>query len=130
MDRPRVVLLGALALGLMTPLGAGCSSTSQGGKDAGGEAGVDVPPADAGSHSLPPGCDPPPFTYADFGMAFVNRYCFSCHEFNQSDVQQLSSVIYDVAVSSGDSSAMPPGDPRPTLAERMNLGAWLNCGAP
>ena len=126
MDLPRVVLLGALALGLATPLGAGCSSTNQGGK----EAGVDAPPVDAGTDGVPPGCDPPPFTYADFGMAFVNKYCFSCHEFSQSDVQQLSSIIYDIAVSGGDGAAMPPADPRPTLAERMNLGVWLNCGAP
>jgi hypothetical protein len=124
----RVVFLGALALALTPVIGSACSSAVTEASDAGADRHpADLGSVDAGSDALPPGCDPPPFTYASFGMAFIANYCFSCHGFNQSDVRQLAPTILDYAVNN---TYMPPSDPKPTPAERMNLGAWINCGAP
>jgi len=77
-----------------------------------------------------PACDPPALTYANFGMAFLDTYCNRCHGFTQQSAQLSASALYGAAVSGGASSFMPPVDPKPSLADRMRLGEWLNCGAP
>jgi hypothetical protein len=66
-------------------------------------------------------------TYANFGAAFLGKYCDSCHGFTQADVQLDPATLIDFAVTS---TYMPPGSPAPTTAERMEFGTWLACGAP
>jgi hypothetical protein len=86
------------------------------------------PPVDAGSgEALPVNCDPPQFTYANFGNAFLTKYCSSCHGFTQQDMQADPTVFIDVAVTS---TYMPLSTTTPSRAERMAFGMWLSCGAP
>ena len=86
------------------------------------------PPADASSGDAPVvNCNPPPFTYADFGSAFLTRYCNSCHGFTQQDMQADPTVFIDVAVTS---TYMPPPSTVPSPTERSEFGTWLACGAP
>lgn len=88
-------------------------------------------------------------TYANFGQAFMQQYCLSCHSssvqgaarngaptdhnFNSlSDIRSLADHI-DLHAGSGPggtNEAMPDSDPRPTLDERRKLSQWLACGAP
>lgn len=88
-------------------------------------------------------------TYANFGMAFFGTYCQSCHAstvagaarkgapsdhvFDQvQDIQLLSEHIdeYAAAGPAAVNVVMPPENPKPTEAERRQLGEWLACGAP
>jgi len=68
-------------------------------------------------------------TYASFGMAFMSKYCVSCHSnFDmQSNIKTSASQIKARSVTG---TSMPPSNPKPTSAERTQLGAWLDCGAP
>jgi cytochrome c5 len=88
-------------------------------------------------------------TYANFGRAFFDSYCQSCHAgtvtgaarkgapqdhtFDQiQDIQLLIEHIDEHAAAgpAAVNTLMPPADPRPTEAERRQLGEWLACGAP
>jgi hypothetical protein len=85
-------------------------------------------PIDAGAgDALPASCNPPQLTYANFGQAFLTKYCNSCHGFTQQNVQSEPMVLIDVAVTS---TYMPPSTTAPSPTERMELGTWLTCGAP
>lgn len=70
-------------------------------------------------------------TYANFGMAFISKYCFSCHSNfgTQSSVKAAASQIKSRTVTG---TSMPPAsyNPKPTTAERTQLGAWIDCGTP
>jgi hypothetical protein len=107
-------------LALAFVLGLGCAGAGAGTGD------PDAGDPDGGS----PACNPPQITYANFGMAFLDTYCNRCHGFTQQSAQLSASALYGAAVSGGASSFMPPVDPKPSLADRMRLGEWLNCGAP
>ena len=88
-------------------------------------------------------------TYANFGQQFFESYCQSCHAstvtgaarngapadhvFDQvQDIQLLREHIdeYAAAGPAGVNTIMPPEAPRPTEAERRQLGEWLACEAP
>jgi hypothetical protein len=86
------------------------------------------PLVDAGSGDvLPLNCDPPQFTYMNFGNAFLTEYCSSCHGFTQQDMRADPAAFIDVAVTS---TYMPLSTTTPSQAERMEFGTWLSCGAP
>lgn len=72
-------------------------------------------------------------TYANFGQAFIETNCSSCHAgkdspnlSSQSAVKSNSSRILQEAVYT---TAMPDGADL-SNDERMLLGQWLTCGAP
>lgn len=88
-------------------------------------------------------------TYANFGQAFMQQYCLSCHSssvqgaarngapsdhnFDKlSDIRSFAEHI-DMHAGSGPggtNDAMPEDDPIPTIEERKKLSEWLACGAP
>ena len=88
--------------------------------------------------------------YESFGRAFMQTYCTRCHSSSLADNQRQgapSDHDFDslenikatpaehideeaAAGPNGVNTAMPPGDPRPTEAERRQLGEWLACGTP
>lgn len=88
-------------------------------------------------------------TYANFGQTFFESYCQGCHAstvtgaarkgapadhvFDQvEDIRLLTDHIDELAAAgpAGVNTVMPPEDPRPSQAERQQLGEWLACGAP
>lgn len=74
-------------------------------------------------------------TYASFGQQFIMTYCYSCHSGTRpqhnisldtlANVQKNKAAVKREAVTM---MAMPPQNPRPTAAERMKLGQWIDCG--
>ncbi|MDY7227533.1 hypothetical protein [Hyalangium rubrum] len=89
-------------------------------------------------------------TAQDFGSAFMERYCLSCHSASLTgrarrdapegmnfdtleEVRRQAAAIdsHAAAGPNGVHSAMPPvSTPQPTRQERERLGQWLACGAP
>ncbi|XXF78466.1 hypothetical protein P2318_01540 [Myxococcaceae bacterium GXIMD 01537] len=89
-------------------------------------------------------------TAQDFGTAFMESYCVSCHsttsrgpsrggaptDLNFDTLEGIRRYATDIdahaaAGPRATNTAMPPADrPQPTLAEREKLGQWLACGAP
>jgi uncharacterized membrane protein len=85
-------------------------------------------------------------TYASFGRAFMTSYCTRCHSSTLAgaarsgapaghDFDSRLGVIavaehvdeYAAAGPTVTNETMPPSDPRPTVEERRQLGAWLAC---
>lgn len=92
---------------------------------------------------------PQTLTYASFGQAFFDSYCQRCHAstvtgaarngapddhvFDQvEDIRLIAEHIDELAAAGATvvNTAMPPDSPRPSDAERRQLGEWLACGAP
>lgn len=88
-------------------------------------------------------------TYENFGKQFMDTYCVDCHDsaktgsarhgapaFHDYDtvlgVRQTIDHVdeYAAAGPNAVNTIMPEDDPRPTEAERQQLGEWLSCGAP
>jgi uncharacterized membrane protein len=90
-------------------------------------------------------------TARDFGRAFLESYCLSCHsasvtgparggapeEVNFDSLEEVrrQAETIDTHCAAGPSasnSAMPPSSSphQPTQEERLKLGQWLACGAP
>lgn len=89
-------------------------------------------------------------TYEGFGQAFMDAYCTRCHSSHLTgadrqgapsdhNLETLEAIraagllhIDETSAAGPDgiNTAMPPSDPRPTEAERRQLGEWLACGAP
>jgi hypothetical protein len=89
-------------------------------------------------------------TYDSFAHGFMDRYCVRCHSSTLSgsarngapsdhDFDTLEGLhatepehIDEQAAAGPDrvNTAMPTDDPRPTEAERRELGEWLACGMP
>ncbi|MBK9036849.1 MAG: c-type cytochrome [Myxococcales bacterium] len=108
--------------------------------------------AGCGSHGEPTGSVCPQgstLTYQNFGKSFMDTYCTDCHSsaktgaarhgapaFHDYDtVEGVRNTIDHVdenAAAGPDAvnTLMPADDPRPTEAERRQLGEWLACGAP
>jgi uncharacterized membrane protein len=85
-------------------------------------------------------------TYESFGAPFMEAYCTRCHSsdvavpdrggaptdvnFDTLDgILAEADEIDELAAAGPDSvnSQMPPSDPRPSEAERRQLGEWLAC---
>lgn len=88
-------------------------------------------------------------TYESFGRPFMETYCTQCHHSELMGEERMGAPSFHdfdtifgiraVALHIDETSAagpaavnmsMPPEDPRPTLAERRQLGEWLACDAP
>ncbi len=82
-------------------------------------------------------------TYDNFGKAFFDSYCNSCHAANSSDRQGAPAkltfdsqseiaALAEEAYGEVDDGAMPPSTfgSQPTSDEVAKLGEWLGCGAP
>lgn len=78
-------------------------------------------------------------SYTNFGRQFFASYCDRCHAAGQLpqlagqiDIRAHRMEIDSEAASGplGTFTTMPDGNPRPTMAERQQLGQWLACGAP
>jgi uncharacterized membrane protein len=88
-------------------------------------------------------------TYANFGQAFFNTHCQRCHRstvagaarngapdsrtFDTVESIRAQAALIDSMAAGGPTTVntiMPPSDPRPTEADRRQLGEWLACGAP
>jgi uncharacterized membrane protein len=88
-------------------------------------------------------------TYETFAQGFVEDYCLRCHSSERTgadrndapedvNLDTLAGIRVhldhiDEHAAAGPlatNEAMPPGNPRPTLAERTMLGQWIACGAP
>jgi uncharacterized membrane protein len=95
-----------------------------------------------------PATDAP--TAANFGTAFLQTYCLSCHSasvtgaarqsapegvnFDTLDDARRQAALIDTHAAAGPTATnteMPPaGRTPPTQQEREKLGQWLACGAP
>jgi uncharacterized membrane protein len=89
-------------------------------------------------------------TYETFASDFFSQYCVRCHSSmvegtsrhgapasvnydTLKGVQAVSVERIDVMAAAGPAQSntfMPPADPRPSHAEREQLGEWLACGRP
>jgi uncharacterized membrane protein len=138
----RLSALAALAVLCMGHGGGGCGGAEEaeahhGHAHGGASTGAACPPSGAP-------------TAQDFGQAFLQDYCLSCHGASVSgparggapvdvnfdtleDVRRWRESI-DAHAAAGPRATntdMPPaGLPRPTDEERRRLGQWLACGAP
>lgn len=87
--------------------------------------------------------------YDSFGRAFMEQYCTRCHSSMRTgaaregapsdhDFDALAGIksaiehIDEQAAGGPDhvNTSMPPSEPRPSEAERRQLGEWLACDAP
>jgi hypothetical protein len=86
-------------------------------------------------------------TYENFGQNFFETFCNDCHAAdspNRHDappedtfddvamIRDAADEIDTLAAAGPDATnkIMPDDDPRPTDAQRAQLGEWLACGAP
>jgi cytochrome c5 len=89
-------------------------------------------------------------TYDTFGRAFMEDYCTRCHssaltgaarngapsDHNFDTLEGIKDTetehLDEEAAAGPDhvNTAMPPEGPKPTEAERRQLGEWLACGTP
>jgi hypothetical protein len=119
----------ALYLGALTA----CSSVNE----KGGPTGAVCPPNST-------------LTYDTFAQSFMNSYCVSCHSSTLSGsarngapsdhnfdtlagLRATEPEHIDEEAAAGPNRVntdMPPGEPRPSDAERRELGEWLACGMP
>jgi uncharacterized membrane protein len=132
---PNIVSALAVAVALVAGLGvAGCS-----GED---------PPKVAMSNSSSGSTCPPgtTLTYDNFGRTFFASYCTRCHSSEKVAADRDGAPtgydwdVYESIAQHGDlidamaaggprqiNRTMPPGEPRPSDAERRELGRWLAC---
>lgn len=132
-----------LSLLMLTSLGLGANGCGGSSGDTGGDGHVH-----SSTGATCPSTDAP--TAQNFGQAFLESYCLSCHSasvtgpgrggapanINFDTLEQVRSQSHGIdehaaAGPSATNTEMPPrGLPQPTLAERQKLGQWLACGAP
>ncbi len=104
-------------------------------------ASCDPAPMTIDQYHCPP--DGTTLTYDNFGAAFLDANCNSCHSapvgyrhgapdtirFDTLDeVHELAARIFVRAA--GPNTSMPPGPTPPPLDARDQLAEWLGCGAP
>jgi len=137
--------LGSLALAAFLCLGHG-EAKGCGGEDDDGDEGHEHGGVATGATC--PSLDAP--TAQNFGTAFVETYCLSCHsqsatgaarqgatvgvDFDTLDEVRRQLALIDTHAAAGPNTTnteMPPAQrPQPTQQEREKLGQWLACGAP
>jgi uncharacterized membrane protein len=103
-----------------------------------------VPMSNSSSGSTcPPGS---PLTYEGFAQGFFTNYCVRCHgsdkvasdrdgaptgyDWDEYESIAVHASAIDAMAAGGPrqiNRTMPPGDPRPSDAERKQLGQWLAC---
>ena len=81
-------------------------------------------------------------TYENFGKAFIDDHCQSCHASRafdrngapgeyafdtRADIQRHRARIF--ARSASTNTSMPPGPNDPAQSDRDRLADWLSCGA-
>jgi hypothetical protein len=85
-------------------------------------------------------------TYDSFGRQFMTDFCVRCHSSTlmgaarmgaplAHDFDTLAGVLlvadhidqWAAAGPNATNTSMPPSDPRPTEAQRLQLGEWLAC---
>ena len=85
-------------------------------------------------------------SYDSFGKGFMDQYCVRCHSSKLKDgarmgappghdfdleagIAPVAEHIDEFAAAGPDAVnvKMPPTDPKPTEAERTQLGKWLAC---
>ena len=108
-----LLLTGCAGAGAEPPPDAGTAMDSGAGPDA-------WPSLDSGA-----GCDST-LTYANFGAAFLNSHCNSCHGWTQQAVQSSGTALASVVLS----GFMPPGGGGLSQAQRQQFADWVDCGAP
>lgn len=115
----------------------------------GGNEDPPVEPPDSGPSSGSTCPSDSTLTYENFGMQFFADYCTRCHstmpengtrsgaprglDWDQIETVRVYAEQIDRMAAAGPdatNTGMPPRDPRPTTAERTDLGEWLACGAP
>lgn len=88
-------------------------------------------------------------TYTNFGQPFMEMYCTRCHasdkmgdarmgapSFHDFDtlfgIKAVSNHVDETTAAgpTATNEGMPPGNPKPSLAERQMLGEWIACGMP
>jgi len=88
-------------------------------------------------------------TYDNFGKPFMEAYCTRCHSSELMGAARMGAPSFhdfdsrfgvaavadhiDETTAFGpaaENHSMPPTGPRPTDAERRQLGEWLACGSP
>jgi hypothetical protein len=128
----RLVAITALAIGLGS-LGLGACGSEGGGDPTGSTC-----PEAGTAH-----------TWDNFGNQFFAFYCRDCHSstktgddrggapsdvnFDSVEEVRLHAAHIDSWAAAGTTvvnTSMPPEDPRPSEAERRQLGEWLACDAP
>ena len=129
------VLAGALAPGLVALACSDSEDPNHGGSTEGVPSGATCPPVST-------------LTYENFGKPFFESYCTRCHsssvtgnarngapadhDFDVEDAIIAVAEHIDGLAAAGPASVntnMPPSDPKPTEAERRQLGEWLACEA-
>ena len=151
-SRPLSRLLPLIAL-------AGLSLGHGGGGSGGGGGGCGGGDSDGHGHTEDPvhtrasGAACPPSgapTASDFGRAFLETHCLSCHsasvtgaaregapqgvDFDTPEAVRHQAASIDAHTAAGPAAvntAMPPASrSAPSMDERVKLGQWLACGAP
>lgn len=104
-----------------------------------------------GEEGAPSGATCPPgstLTYETFAKDFFDGYCTRCHSSDKTDDARQGAPLghdfdteegvlavaehVDAYAAAGPDSVntrMPPSNPRPSEAERRQLGEWLACAA-
>jgi cytochrome c5 len=76
-----------------------------------------------------PTANPP--TYANFGKAFFDTTCLSCHPSYATEAGiKADAAQIDIEAGKGPTAtntAMPPRTPAPSDAEREKLGQYMAC---
>lgn len=81
--------------------------------------------------------------YESFASGFFDSYCRGCHSassvdrngapvgLDYDDRDQIAARAEDIFLFAADGNTfMPEAGPRPSAAERHQLGDWLACGMP
>ncbi|MCX5746270.1 MAG: hypothetical protein NT062_27650 [Proteobacteria bacterium] len=88
-------------------------------------------------------------TYDNFAKPFMTAYCVACHDSNKVGKDRQGAPSFhdfdtlfgikavhehiDETTAAGPAAindGMPEATPKPTVAERYQLGEWLACGLP
>ena len=77
-------------------------------------------------------------TYESFGRAFIDTHCLACHATRESPTLTSQAAVQSVkdsidrlaAAGPNATNTIMPKDHDVPVAQRVQLGEWLACGAP